>query len=118
MSRLLVAYISTGVVFMLLPGTFLGVWLIPISAKQAAAQVSAAWSQAHGHAQQAEDWHGITIPVPHIAKGSCIPLVACELGGIHPMSPTSTWAGIVPTFRVASSIAAMARSTDSVSLCT
>jgi uncharacterized protein involved in response to NO len=37
---------------MLLPGTFLGVWnLISISAKQAAAQVSAAWLQAHGHAQ-------------------------------------------------------------------
>jgi len=52
LSRLLVAYISTGVVFMLLPGTFLGVWnLISISAKQAAAQVSAAWLQAHGHAQ-------------------------------------------------------------------
>jgi hypothetical protein len=34
LSRLLVAYISTGVVFMLLPGTFLGVWnLISISSK-------------------------------------------------------------------------------------
>lgn len=52
LSRLLVAYISTGVVFMLLPGTFLGVWnLISISAKQVAAQVPAAWLQAHGHAQ-------------------------------------------------------------------
>jgi hypothetical protein len=52
LSRLLVAYISTGVAFMLLPGTFLGVWnLISISTKQAAAQVSAAWLQAHGHAQ-------------------------------------------------------------------
>jgi len=73
LSRLLVAYISTGVVFMLLPGTFLGVWLIPISAKQAAAQVSAAWSQAHGHAQQAEDWHGISIgrrPMPTTLKRS------------------------------------------------
>jgi hypothetical protein len=49
LSRLLVAYISTGVAFMLLPGTFLGVWnLISISAKQAAAQASAAWLQAHG----------------------------------------------------------------------
>ena len=52
LSRLLVAYISTGIVFMLLPGTFLGVWnLISISSKQAAASVSATWLQAHGQAQ-------------------------------------------------------------------
>jgi hypothetical protein len=52
LSRLLVAYISTGIAFMLLPGTFLGVWnLISISSKQAATSVSASWLQAHGHAQ-------------------------------------------------------------------
>lgn len=52
LSRLLVAYISTGIAFMLLPGTFLGVWnLISISNKQAAASVSATWVQAHGQAQ-------------------------------------------------------------------
>ncbi len=52
LSRLLVAYISTGIAFMLLPGTFLGVWnLISISSKQAAASVSASWLQAHGQAQ-------------------------------------------------------------------
>ena len=52
LSRLLVAYISTGIAFMLLPGTFLGVWnLISISSKQTAASVSASWLQAHGQAQ-------------------------------------------------------------------
>lgn len=52
LSRLLLAYIATGITFMLLPGTFLGVWnLISISGQQAAASVSPAWIQAHGHAQ-------------------------------------------------------------------
>lgn len=52
LSRLLVLYISTGLVFMLLPGTFLGVWnLLAISSHRAADSVSPAWIQAHGHAQ-------------------------------------------------------------------
>jgi len=49
---MLMLYISTGVVFMLLPGTFLGVWnLLTISSHRAANSVSPAWIQAHGHAQ-------------------------------------------------------------------
>jgi hypothetical protein len=45
-------YVSTGLAFMLLPGTFLGVWnLLSISARQASNSVSAAWIQAHGQAQ-------------------------------------------------------------------
>lgn len=52
LSRLLVLYIATGLTFMLLPGTFLGVWsLIAISSRHTASSVSAAWVQAHGHAQ-------------------------------------------------------------------
>lgn len=52
MSRLLMTYIVTGVIFMLLPGTFLGVWnLIRISSREAAESISPAWIQAHGHAQ-------------------------------------------------------------------
>lgn len=52
LSRLLVLYISTGLFFMLLPGTFLGVWnLISISTRAAADAVSPAWIQAHGYAQ-------------------------------------------------------------------
>jgi hypothetical protein len=52
LSRLLVAYISSGIAFMLLPGTFLGVWnLISISNQQAAESVADTWLQAHGQAQ-------------------------------------------------------------------
>jgi uncharacterized protein involved in response to NO len=52
LSRLLMLYITTGLVFMLLPGTFLGVWnLLAISSRHAANSVSAGWIQAHGHAQ-------------------------------------------------------------------
>ena len=52
LSRLVMAYVSTGLVFMLLPGTFLGVWnLIKISGRESLASISPAWLQAHGHAQ-------------------------------------------------------------------
>lgn len=52
LSRLLTLYIGTGLIFMLLPGTFLGVWnLISISSRRAALSVSPSWIQAHGHAQ-------------------------------------------------------------------
>ena len=52
LSHLLMLYISTGLLFMLLPGTFLGVWnLLAISSHRAADSVSPAWIQAHGHAQ-------------------------------------------------------------------
>lgn len=52
LSRLLMLYIGTGLVFMLLPGTFLGVWnLLAISSHRSATTVPAAWIQAHGHAQ-------------------------------------------------------------------
>ncbi len=52
LARLLMAFISTGLLFMLLPGTFLGVWnLLQISGRESATCVSSAWLQAHGHAQ-------------------------------------------------------------------
>jgi uncharacterized protein involved in response to NO len=52
LSRMITAYIAIGLAFMLLPGTFLGVWnLITISSHRAAGTASAAWIQAHGHAQ-------------------------------------------------------------------
>ena len=48
----MMAYAITGLVFMLLPGTFLGVWnLISISGHRSASAISPAWIQAHGHAQ-------------------------------------------------------------------
>lgn len=52
LSRLLSAYIAIGLFFMLLPGTFLGVWnLLTISSHRSIETVSAALIQAHGHAQ-------------------------------------------------------------------
>jgi len=52
LQRAVMAFIITGVAFMLLPGTFLGVWnLISISSRQQLDGLSPAWLQAHGHAQ-------------------------------------------------------------------
>ncbi len=52
LARLLAAFIVTGLFFMVLPGTVLGVWnLVGITSQQAMAAVPTAWIQAHGHAQ-------------------------------------------------------------------
>lgn len=52
MQRLVTVYVVTGLFFLLLPGTFLGVWnLISISGSHSQAGPSQAWLQAHGHAQ-------------------------------------------------------------------
>ena len=52
LSAMLMTYIVTGLAFMLLPGTFLGVWnLVSISKLKAAEAISPGWIQAHGHAQ-------------------------------------------------------------------
>ncbi|MBV9182367.1 MAG: hypothetical protein JO356_13740, partial [Acidobacteria bacterium] len=52
LSRLVIGYIAMGLFFMLLPGTFLGVWnLLAISTHRSVETVSPAWIQAHGHAQ-------------------------------------------------------------------
>ena len=76
LSRLLVFYISGGLLFMLLPGTFLGVWnLISISGRRAAESIPASWIQAHGHAQVL-GWIGSFIlgigyySIPKLRRGS------------------------------------------------
>lgn len=52
MSKLLMAFIGTGLLFMLFPGTLLGVWnLLQISGQEQGGRISPAWVQAHGHAQ-------------------------------------------------------------------
>jgi uncharacterized protein involved in response to NO len=52
MSKLLMAFISSGLVFMLFPGTLLGVWnLLQISGPERRGSIPASWLQAHGHAQ-------------------------------------------------------------------
>ena len=46
---LIEAFLASGLFFMLLPGTFLGVWnLIGISRRQTLYGLSSAWLQAHG----------------------------------------------------------------------
>lgn len=50
--RVLAAFILSGLVFLALPGTFLGVWnLLTISSKRASEGASIAWIQSHGQAQ-------------------------------------------------------------------
>jgi hypothetical protein len=52
MSKLLMAFITSGLLFMLFPGTLLGVWnLLQISGRSHGGTISAFWLQAHGHAQ-------------------------------------------------------------------
>jgi len=52
LQRVTAVYVATGMLFMLLPGTFLGVWnLISISSRHSLTTLSASWLQAHGHAQ-------------------------------------------------------------------
>jgi hypothetical protein len=52
LARLLAAYVSTGLFFLVAPGTLLGVWnLLGITSQRQMAAISAAWIQAHGHAQ-------------------------------------------------------------------
>jgi uncharacterized protein involved in response to NO len=50
--RLVIAFVISGLLFMLLPGTFLGVWnLLSISQEHQASSIPQAWLQAHGQAQ-------------------------------------------------------------------
>lgn len=50
--RLVIAFVLSGMLFMLLPGTFLGVWnLLSISQAHQPFSLSQAWLQAHGQAQ-------------------------------------------------------------------
>ncbi|HSU60857.1 MAG TPA: hypothetical protein VLI55_16205 [Bryobacteraceae bacterium] len=52
LQRLVTAFISAGLAFLILPGTFLGVWnLIAISSSRSAHFLSSPWIQAHGQAQ-------------------------------------------------------------------
>jgi uncharacterized protein involved in response to NO len=52
LQKLIAVYIITGLLFLVLPGTFLGVWnLVSISAQHSPGELSPAWIQAHGHAQ-------------------------------------------------------------------
>ncbi len=52
LARLLAAFLATGLVFLVAPGTLLGVWnLIGISSRRSADSISPVWIQGHGQAQ-------------------------------------------------------------------
>jgi uncharacterized protein involved in response to NO len=52
LARLLAAFVVTGLFYMALPGTVLGVWnLVGISSQRELGAVPIAWIQSHGHAQ-------------------------------------------------------------------
>ena len=84
LQRLLTIYIGMGLFFLLLPGTFLGVWnLIAISEGHSATEVSAAWLQAHGHAQ-IFGWIGSFI----IGVGF---YSLSKMGNVQPFAVTRGW---------------------------
>jgi uncharacterized protein involved in response to NO len=52
LARLLAAFLASGLMFLVAPGTLLGVWnLVGISSARSAGSVPPVWIQAHGHAQ-------------------------------------------------------------------
>jgi uncharacterized protein involved in response to NO len=52
LQKLVAVYVVTGLLFLILPGTFLGVWnLVSISSQHSLGKLSPLWVQAHGHAQ-------------------------------------------------------------------
>jgi hypothetical protein len=85
LQRLLTTYIFTGLLFLVLPGTFLGVWnLISISGRHSLAGLSPSWLQAHGHAQ-IFGWLGTFII--GIGYYSLV-----KMGRIMPFAVTRGWA--------------------------
>jgi len=105
LSRLLTLYICTGLAFMLLPGTFLGVWnLIAISSHQSTQTVSPAWIQAHGHAQ-IFGWIGTFIlgigfySIPKLRRLDSFGLSAvCTAWGLWTTGVTVRWISTVYTW--------------------
>lgn len=87
LQRALIAYIVTGLFFMLLPGTFLGVWnLISISSRHTLESLSPAWLQAHGHAQ-IFGWIGTFILGIGFYSLS-------KMGGLPPFAVWRAWAAL------------------------
>jgi hypothetical protein len=84
LQRMVTVYVVTGLLFLVLPGTFLGVWnLVPISGRQSLAALSQAWLQAHGHAQ-IFGWIGTFI----IGIGY---YSLSKMGGLMPVAVSRGW---------------------------
>ena len=84
LQRTVTVYVVTGPLFLVLPGTFLGVWnLVSISGRQSLAGLSQAWLQAHGHAQ-IFGWIGTFI----IGIGY---YSLSKMGGLMPVAVSRGW---------------------------
>jgi len=84
LQRVVAAYVVTGLAFLILPGTFLGVWnLVSISSQHALGTLSPAWIQAHGHAQ-IFGWLGTFI----IGIGY---YSLSKMGGLMPFAASRGW---------------------------
>lgn len=98
LSRTLIFYIATGLAFMLLPGTFVGVMnLLKISAAHTPASADAGWIQAHGHAQ-IFGWLGTFIfgigfyTIPRLRLSAHAPRAAWWTLGLWASGVTLRWA--------------------------
>ncbi|HEX3748902.1 MAG TPA: hypothetical protein VHW09_33490 [Bryobacteraceae bacterium] len=84
LQKIVAAYIITGLLFLVLPGTFLGVWnLVSISSQHSLGTLSPAWIQAHGHAQ-IFGWLGTFI----IGIGY---YSLSKMGGLMPFAASRGW---------------------------
>ena len=84
LQRMVTIYIVTGLLFLVLPGTFLGVWnLVSISGRHSLAGLSPAWLQAHGHAQ-IFGWIGtFVIGIGYYSLS--------KMGGLMPVAVSRAW---------------------------
>ena len=85
LQRMVTIYVVTGLLFLVLPGTFLGVWnLVSISGLHSLAGLSPAWLQAHGYAQ-IYGWIGtFVIGIGYYSLS--------KMGGLMPVAVSRAWA--------------------------
>jgi hypothetical protein len=84
LQKVVSVYVVTGLLFLVLPGTFLGVWnLVSISGQHSLAGLPPAWVQAHGQAQ-IFGWLGTFI----IGIGY---YSLSKMGGIMPFAVVRSW---------------------------
>jgi heme/copper-type cytochrome/quinol oxidase subunit 1 len=85
LQRMVTIYVVTGLLFLVLPGTFLGVWnLVSISGRHSLAGLAPAWLQAHGHAQ-IFGWIGtFVIGIGYYSLS--------KMGGLQPVAVSRAWA--------------------------
>src|SRR5438874_1075435 len=85
LQRMVTIYVDTVLLFLVLPGTFLGVWnLVSIRGGHSLASLSQAWLQAHGHAQ-IFGWIGtFVIGIGYYSLS--------KMGGLMPVAVNRAWA--------------------------